>query len=285
MTEGMSNDLSISSDAGGSNAAPTLPEFSQVVPAEYQNEAWVRDFSRAADPYKALFDGYKNAQTLIGKKSTGVEIPGEGASDDAVKSFYKALGVPESPDGYSYQAPDISGEDEKVKEYLTEAAKDDTFMKAMRAKAHESGVTPKQFQALAAAVDAWKLEDAKTTVAAAKQQGEQRQAKFKELYGDKAEYVERVAKETFAKVIPENIRSIGDSEIAMFEAMRYIHEKLFRNDSVSGGDAAPLPTKEELQAKIFKLRAEPAFRDPWHPGNKDITRRVDELYEQMLGKS
>lgn len=262
---------------------PTTPgatvDFNALVPVEFQNETWVKDLARNADPVKALFERHKSAQAMIGKR---VEVPAADATPEAVKAFHKALGVPDSPDRYEYSPPDISAESEGVQKYLKEEAKDSSFMKAMQSKAHELGLTPKQFAGMASAVDGWKIENARGTVEALQAQGEQRLTTFNTLYGDKADYVKRVAKETLGKVIPENIMKSGDPEIVLFEALKFIHEKVYKNGSVAAGSSGtPQMSPTELQQEIFKLRALPEFKNAFHPNHKALNAKVEQMYVEL----
>lgn len=272
--------------SGGSTTVDK-PAFLDIVPAEYRDKPWIQDVARSEDPYQAFFKQHESAQSLIGKKTAGIEIPGEGASEEVTKAFYKALGVPDSAEGYQYAPPDVSKEPEDFQKVVAELSKDDSLVKAMQAQAHKIGLTPKQFTELASAFDGIRLEELRQTMATeqgleAKKFEDQRNS-FKTIYGDKADYVERIAKETAAKVLPESVRATGDPELALFEAMRFIHEKLYQNDTVNsvGSGAGASLSKDQIKARIMELRSKPAFRDQFSQGYAAISKEVDELYNQL----
>lgn len=50
-----------------------------------------------------VFEGYRNLETKLGSMIT---VPGEKATPEERERFYKALGVPEKSDGYSFKRPD-----------------------------------------------------------------------------------------------------------------------------------------------------------------------------------
>jgi len=271
-----------------SASAPEAPDFTSLIPAEFKEKPWVQDISKNENPFKALFEQHDHAQSLIGRKSTSVEVPGEGASEESIKAFYKALGAPEKPEEYEITSPDLTGLPEKVQLYLGEEAKDRTLFDSVAQKAVELGITKKQLAGIVEVVDGWKIENAKGAVEAAealaeKQASEQKQ-KFTGYYGAKADHVRRVAEETAKKVLPKEIMDMQDPDIALFEAMRYIHEHVFKNDSVSPGvpDSSSIGDNvEQLRAKLMKLRSEPGYRNAWAPDHKALNQQVDELYEEI----
>lgn len=58
-----------------------------------------------------LARSYGELEKMIGKKQEGlVKLPGEGASEEEIRAFYSALGVPESPDAYEITPPDFAEE-------------------------------------------------------------------------------------------------------------------------------------------------------------------------------
>lgn len=281
-------------DAAAASAAPaTPPAFLDLVPAELKEKPWVQNYAKNANPFEALFNGFESAQTLIGKKATGIEVPGADATPEAVKAFHKALGVPEAETGYEYAPPDITAEPEGVKKVLSEMAKDDSLLKAMKAEALKAGITPAQFKAMAASFDARQLDLVRASVtaneaanaAAVAQQTE----KFSKIYGDKADVVKRVASETHKKVVSQAARDSGDVEIQLFDALNFIHEKLYKNDTVNTHSiAAPSDemNADKLHAKIQSLRNPKtelgaAYADKFNKGHKAAKAQIDPMYEQL----
>ncbi|MDE2099359.1 MAG: hypothetical protein KGL39_19050 [Patescibacteria group bacterium] len=257
-----------------------------MVPAEYKELPWIQDIAKTQDPHGEFFKWAANAQSLIGKQSQGIKVPGEGASPEEVKAFNAAFGVPEDAKAYKFDSIDVSKEPENVKAFLTEAAKDTAFQEAMRTAAHAAGMNNKQFAAMANSFEQWQLAQVKANFAAQEQSAAQQMEAFKGLYGEQADAVKRIATETASKVLPENIRKTGDAEINLIAALNFIHEKLYKNDTLgSGGNqGSPAMSKAELQNQIFKERAKPEFKDPWHPNYKAHQEHVNKLYEQLHAK-
>lgn len=268
----------------------STPSFLDSVPAEYRDKPWVQDLAKSEDPMTALWKTSDSAQALIGKK-VGLEVPGADATPEAVKAFHKALGVPDSPDGYDYKMPALAAEEpEALKVWAAELAKDDSFIKPIKQAALDAGVTPAQFQKLAAEYDKLNLAQMKTQLeagaSALSTKIETQKEQVTKLYGDQTDLTLKMAKETMAKVIPENIRNLNDAELSLVEAMRFINEKLYKNDSIGGGAGAGQPEQsyEQLQAKVFELRARPEFKNFQAAGHAALHTQVDALYAQMAAK-
>jgi hypothetical protein len=268
------------------------PDFGTLVPEPYRDAAWLEPIAKSDDPVGTLFKNYANAQELIGKKQTGVEIPGADAPPEKVKEFFKALGVPDSPDGYEYKQPDLSKESEVVQKLWAEEAKDESFRKDMAKLAHEAGLTPTQWNKLQEGflgkqVTALKAM-AQSSEEQAAQQGQAAREAFKAYYGERAEAVERIAQETVGKVIPKEVAAMG-ADTALIHAMHFIHEKLYANDKVTtpgaGGSGSTWTNAAELHAHIQKLRDNPLYTDKMAPGHEAYFKNVDALYREHSAMS
>lgn len=275
-----------SSGGGGPVSVPTTfapasttsaPSFFDHVPADLKEAAWVKDLARSDKPFESLMRSYDGAQKKIGEKSTGIQIPGESATEEEIKNFRKALGVPEAVDAYTFDKMDLANEPEPVRAYLEADAKDDSFQKTMQEAALKAGLTPKQFKELAAASDQWKLNYARDLVAAQDQRRQEQKQKFDAYYGDKAEFVQKTAKEIAQKVIPQEIHQLGDPEIALIEALRVIHEKVYKDDSI-GAPSTIGTSSQSIREQITAVRSSEAFKNPFHPGHEDAKRKAEALY-------
>lgn len=268
--------------------APVVPSFIDNVPQEFRDAAWIQDYAKNEKPYEALVKDYANARTLIGKKSTGVELPGDNAMPEAIAAFHKAIGVPENVDGYDYKGPDISKEPEAIQNVLKEMGKDDSFIKTMKAEALKAGITPKQFNALASVFDTRQLEQVRATMANGQSANEARiqtqTETFTKLYGDNVDTVKRIGSETFNKVVSQGARDSKDAEIMLFDALNFIHQKLYKNDTIANGNNAHIPqaqSRDQIHTKIMELRKTDAFRDFRHPQHGAMNKQINDLYKLM----
>lgn len=88
---------------------------------------------------KQLLEGYRNLETLMGKKADAVVIPRADAPKEDWAPVLKRLGVPDSPDGYGLKVPEnlpegVSVNPAELKEFATFA--------------HGLGLTPQQVSKL-----------------------------------------------------------------------------------------------------------------------------------------
>jgi hypothetical protein len=264
-------------------AALEARPFIESLPEEYRSAKWAENFSKSENPWHALAKSYANAEQQIGKLANRVAIPGENASPEELQAFRKAIGVPDSADAYEYKAPDLSGEPEAVQALWKENANEE-LSKVAKAKAHELGLTPKQFAGMAEMLDRFNLNMVKSLVEAAAQHETQRQQAeieaFKKVFGERAEGVRELAKQTLSKIgLPQEFANSPDA--ALIFAMDYIHRNVFANDKVGGGAATPGRTPQQIRAEIMKLRDNPAYQNKYpFEEFKRIHDQLDALYKE-----
>lgn len=102
---------------------PKAAEFK--VPEQYAKEPWAAGFKSVDD----VFSQMANLQPLIGKKELYIPPP-ETAPLEIKKAFNKALGIPETPEGYEFE----------VLEPLKELKRDATIDATVKAELHKNGV-------------------------------------------------------------------------------------------------------------------------------------------------
>lgn len=64
------------------------------------------DHRSVADRFNSPADAIKSIVDLRKQISTSIRLPGENASDEDVAKFNKAIGVPDSPEGYEFTMPE-----------------------------------------------------------------------------------------------------------------------------------------------------------------------------------
>lgn len=120
-------------DAMNKGQAPAkTPDFK--VPEQYSKEDWAKNIKSSDD----LFNQFANTQKLLGKK--GVMVPGEKATPDEISAYHKALGVPDTEDGYDFPVPDGYEIDDTVK----------TQEKTVKAIMKKHGISKKAAEAFVA---------------------------------------------------------------------------------------------------------------------------------------
>ncbi len=124
------------SAAGGEGDAADAGDGEQKADAE-ADAAWLEQFSADGDAtnpshrdylkskgFKSLDDVAKSYREAEKALRTGgrIAVPGEGASDEERATYHKAIGVPDSVDGYAFTAPDGVQLDETLTKTLASSA-------------------------------------------------------------------------------------------------------------------------------------------------------------------
>lgn len=262
-------------------AQSSPPSFLDMVPQDYREKDWVNRFAKSDDPLGSFFKSYESAQSMLGSR---VEVPKEGSTPEQIKAFHKAIGVPDSVDGYQYAAPDLSKEPEAVQKAWAERA-DNKFIDSMRQLALAQGIPAKQFNALAAALDEHNLAALKSEVEQQTQAEEAKRAadwdKFNKYFGEKATRTHEIAKEMAAKVIPADIAALGP-DIALIHVLNLLNEKTADGRILSA--SSPLApssagSKEAIRAEINKLREDPAYENKFDKRHAEVFSKAQELYK------
>ena len=180
---GVVTDIDIDKPTPVTQAPPTDNPFLKSAPEGYADKQWVQDLAKSENPMAELFKKVENQNQLIGKKSEGLKVPGEGATPEDWQAFHKAIGVPENVDGYAYEAPQVP---DNLKEFFQV---DNDLMAAMKAAALKGGVTPQAFKEMAAAFDGYYLGQLQTAQANAQAAQEKIQAEFASKYGERSSEV------------------------------------------------------------------------------------------------
>ena len=140
--------------AGGGEGGEVDPDWYANLSTEVADgeKASLRDFvkARGAKTIDQLAKGLLDAQRAIHDKGI-VKLPGEGASDEDRAAFNKAIGVPETADGYALEAP-LDGDGKPVE---LNAPLLDRLAKA----AHKAGMPAEAYKAVVGEFVAAQMEE------------------------------------------------------------------------------------------------------------------------------
>ena len=224
------------------------------------SEGWTDKLPDDLKPYAATFSkypniteafrGFGNAAKMVGQKSAGVQVPGPDAKPEEVQAFHKALGVPESPEGYGIKKPDslpegVEWSDDQVKSFSEEA--------------HKLGLTPQQAQGLIQ----FDMQRQQATVGQASANIEayvksQRDDLQKEWGEEMGNNVEKALKTAQLLGLDPNDAEIGNSA----KMIRALHQAsaLIKEDSIVSGDkvGSGMTGKDQME----DIRRNP--NNPWH---------------------
>lgn len=182
---GVSVSVNTNEPTAGQLAEPTETQkaFLNTVPPGYSEKGWVKELIKAENPNGELFKQMEGLQAMRGQKAEGLKVPGEGATEADWQAWHKAIGVPEKPEDYAYEAPKPPEGQEAL--YQT----DEKFLSTMRTAAHKAGVTPAGWQKMTAEYNTFVDEAIKAGQAQQVAFNKQVQEDFTKKFGDRAPQV------------------------------------------------------------------------------------------------
>lgn len=214
----------------------------------------------------SLVSGYMNAEKLARSKSEGIKVPGEDASDAEREEFYKALGRPESPDGYDIteftegdEAPFASEELQPVVEAL-----------------HAKGLNQDQVAAVLK-IGAENLSSGQDAfVEMHKEMASETDAQLREEWGDKY-HANMAAVKTVAEKF-EVLETLKETGLANHKP---IIDMLHKVSSLVSEDSLPVPssssgqTPQETRSELMK---HPAYMNKTHRDHNRIMQQINATY-------
>lgn len=120
-TQSTSEGTLLTSAPSSTTTAPTEPSQPVDKPEWLPEKFWRED---KAD-VESLAKSYQGLEQLLGKKANSVPVPNEKSTPEEVAAYRRAIGVPESPEGYKLkpeQLPDGVTWDENVAKRAAELA-------------------------------------------------------------------------------------------------------------------------------------------------------------------
>lgn len=257
-----------------------------LVPEDLQGLGVYKTVTNVGDALKQL----GHLEKLRGKQGKGVFVPAEDATPTERELFYKAMGRPDTPEGYAFDIP---------KEM--EAAYSKESVQAARQAAHEAGLTPKQFAAIMD-FDRKRYESAaQQHVADAASAVEAAEKALRARWG--AAYDERlhIANRIVAENVPEAdkaavLAAIGNNPVVA-DFLATVGKKFMEDGTVRPGAAVTgALTPAEIRGKITELEATPGFiitnavtgtslRQTNPAQYQRLIRDRDALYDQLRGST
>jgi hypothetical protein len=242
-------------------SAPAAEGLS-FIPETYRSAGWATKYKTTED----FFKGVDNMAKVVGQKQVvqGLQVPGENATPEELKSFYSQLGVPESPDKYTLP--------EDVQ--LFEGADIATERKAFAEIAHKVNIPPKQagelFKAYAERMNKF-FGESQSKV----------QAKFDEVlvstFGKEFQGSLDLAKRG-AKSLPDGA-SINLEDLTnpvALRALAKLGEYVGEDALIEGGTAE---NAESILAEARRIQAS----DEYIKGDKTLHAKVAGMYKKVYG--
>lgn len=215
------------------------------IPEAYAKEPWAQSIKSPED----LWSQFANAQTVIGKK--GVIIPSDKATPEEVKNFHKALGVPETPEGYEFQTI------EELKDQPRDATVDNRVKQVLL----KYGVPKTQGEKIIHELEQMVFETAKPRLEAATKAEKEFAALRLATFGDKAETAmaqfEDVVASTLAEKYPQLVPQIKalspEARTAVMAFGKVIHDTYVGESRIATPRSGAAPASADLLTQYQEI--------------------------------
>lgn len=222
---------------------------------------------------EALYAGW-NASQLVGKKASGVSVPGPDAKPDEIAAFRKALGVPEKPEGYGLKKPDAMPEGLEW---------DEKAVGEFSAVAHKHGLPPAAVKELlelhqkneAGKIAGWKAKREELTAQWKADQLESLRKAWGDNYAAKANLAVRAATTIGLNPSDPKLAVLFDNA-EVIQAFSRMGEMLSEDRLISGGVISAMQNPKQQADDIMKNPANPYYKHYWD-GDREIVGRVRKL--------
>lgn len=277
----------------GATETPAF-DFSTAVPEAYKEKEWVQNILKSENPQEEFFKQYENAQTLIGKRPQGLTIPGDNATPEEVKAFHKALGVPDTVEGYDIKPTTWDEADKELGEYVN-SNRSEGLLKDMKEAFMEEGIPPAKMQRLMEKYDKSFVKHNKEFFTTAIQANTELQADFDktatEFFGTRKMQVLDAGNKILEATVPEKIQPFlkeldNRSLNIMAAALDSIRAKYIKEDNFGGsGDGGNAVSLDEIKNEGRRLMNLPAYGDPLHVDHDKTVALVNANYERQRNLS
>lgn len=245
---------------GGSPA-----DWRSSLPKELQDDATIKKFPSV----DALAGAYLNAQKLIGADKIAVPNPKTATPEDWENVFNK-LGRPALE---KYEVKFKDGE-----------SVDKDFAEAFRASAHKAGLLPSQAQALADWFSGRRTEAEQKYIETQKNELKAQVENLKKDWGNTFDArIGRVNKMLQEAGATDYFKKAGyGSDATLYRYLDTFAEKLYKDHKlVDGASGKTVRTKDEVQAAISKMHADPAYTNKNHPAHNAAVKEMQSLFQEL----
>lgn len=249
------------------------------LPEEMRHELSLDTFDSIPEAMRQLI----SAQRMIGKDK--VVIPNDKSSQAEIDAFYNAIGRPESPDKYEYQAPN----DIDIVDFSPET------MKPIFEDLHKSGMTQNQLNVAMGHFHNYVKGLQEQVAQEEEQEFQAAEAMIKEELGESLDDMQHHANLLIAENSPNEefksklLEAVNDNNLRplIFSFLGNVHKKHFsQHDGMppSDGPAAD-GSPAALEAKAKELMETPGYMDGTMKNQspeqyKRLTSQITELYNK-----
>lgn len=213
-------------------------------------------------PLEVMLGAYSNAEKMLGKGR--LSIPDEGAPPEQWDALWKAIGRPDTPDAYQFDAPKLPDG----------FAFDEKAVSGFREVAHKLGLRPDQFQQVVAhaiEADVRRFEGFRQERAKLRAEAEM---KLQQAWGGQYQSNKAIADRVVSKFAPPEyakwLDEYGLKDDPTFVQFLHAVGREFSEDTLAGGAGGSTGAQGQIQA----LGADEKFRADLHGRNGSEARRI-----------
>lgn len=244
----------------------------EVIPQELRTDKTLA----AVTDFPAALKMLVNAQKLIGRDK--VVVPKEGASQAELDAYFKAVGWPETPDGYKAPAKDPNGP--------ADLPWNEELFKSFAKSMHGHHFTQAQIEAAAKFFNEQAI--GQHNAAKAKQEEATRAAllanrkKWGTQYTEQLQLADNAAA---AFIDPEDLEYVTNKGFLTDPVVQRIFAAVgsaITPDRMRGG-RGPVDSPQTIQAQIDGIMGDPKspYFDAKHPQHAATVQKMQSLYEQL----
>ncbi|NCD17289.1 MAG: hypothetical protein EOL91_08230 [Actinobacteria bacterium] len=255
----------------GGTPPPASPSFE--VPKDYANEEWAKNIKSPDD----LFKQFANTQKLLGKK--GIIVPGEKATPEEIGAFHKALGVPDTEDGYEFGVPEGME--------LTE--QDKAEEKAVRAMMRKHGIPKKAAEGFVSEYRSHVFNANKEQLDKVKALDTEFDGYIKDIFGEAKDAKLAEFKEVVRKTLDPKFHALipkmdNASAVLLAGLVENIHSKYGKAGSFispKGGGSGSGRTQATITQELMALHTKYAGSRPHTPQYNEYVAKENELKQEL----
>jgi hypothetical protein len=256
-----------------------------IAPEEYKEKEWFKNIAKSEDPVSELFKKTDNLNSAMGKN---VQVPGEDATPEQRKAFYKATGVPESIKGYEVTPTEWAVEDKPFAEKLKEF-KPDTVVNPLKEEAIAAGISKQAWEKLEKRWDKLTVDQLKANAAAGKQMDIDFDSHMTKKYGDqKMAVMDRGAKMLSQFSDPQDkavLAKLPNDALAAFAGiLSNVYKATTREDTFNtgvGNTSSQAQTGNTTRQELFKMAEKLSKMNPMTPEYESLAKKVQAGYKGL----
>lgn len=264
-------------------------DFIASLPDEYKNETFIKEIANKEKPVAELAKMYKNASQKLGQKPTPT-APGDDATPEQKKEWAKALGVPDSIEGYKFEPRQWKEEDKETGDWM-EKNRNPELTKAVQEAAIKNNVPVKALDGIVNAFEQTVLKLSKENVAKQQAEFDKYDNEFKNKmttkFGASTDSVKEIGRGLIARHADDEEKAAfktfsNEQAVHLASFLKKLNDTYIQQDGFGGRNGATSVGK--TQGEIMEIMAAPEYGDLMNKAWDDKRAMVNQFWGTNQGK-